>query len=90
MKKEKELFEQLADATRPVKTYKIGQKIEYSFTKLPDYRFVEIEDIFIQGFKFKNITGIWPKDEKFIKQPDYKCNQIIIGVSGKIGELIYK
>ena len=65
-----------------IKKYKVGQKIEYNFGhKIADYRLVEIEFLNQKVFRFKNITGNWPRNEKYIKQPGKK-SKVITGFTG--------
>jgi len=68
--------------------YQIGQKIEYSFTEVLDFRLVEIEEITETHFKFKNKTGYWSKNERFIKPANFRKSKIVKAVNHKV-ELIY-
>lgn len=80
--------------TEKEKIYKVGQKIEYSFTEILDYRFVEIELLYtdsetgIRYARFKNKTGNWELSENRIKQPDFKPGEKV-KTCGLMGELIY-
>jgi len=68
--------------------YKIGQKIEYSFTEILDFRLVEIEKVTPVYFEFKGKTGRWPNKAKYIKPANFRKSKIVKAVNHK-GELIY-
>jgi hypothetical protein len=70
------------------KEYKVGQKIGYSFTKIPDYRQVVIEEISATHFKFKDVTGWWSRSETFIQPDDFKPGKMIKTCSF-FGDLVY-
>lgn len=73
---------------KETKIYKEGQIIEYSFTEILDYRQVEILFIIERQATFRGVTGWWPLDEKYIKQPDFKPGKKV-KTCGIMGELIY-
>ena len=70
------------------KNYKVGDKLEYSFTEIPDYRLVEIEELTSSHAKFKNKTGHWVLNEKFIKPKDFQPGNKIKSIT-YFGQLAY-